>query len=93
MIQTLINLLNEDIQARTKADSSTTAENIGVSQHDAKPDVVGSVCGSQEHDRLVAWYGRCIHCKGTKMKQQTLPTTNKAWRWFGIWKSSARKND
>ena len=32
------------------------------------PPVIQIVCGSQEHDRLVAWYGRCIHCKGTKMK-------------------------
>ena len=50
MIQTLINLLIGDIKDRAKADSSTTAENIGVGQHDAKPHVIGSepcfVCGA-----------------------------------------------
>jgi len=29
--------------------------------------IMRSVCDSQEHDRLVAWYGRCVHCRGTKM--------------------------
>jgi len=68
MIKTLIQMMNEDISARWKADSEPKPIDTTSSHTDAKPLVIRSVCDSQEHDRLVAWYGRCIHCKGTKMK-------------------------
>jgi hypothetical protein len=30
-----------------------------------QPAVIVSLCRSQEHNRLVTWYYKCIHCKGT----------------------------
>lgn len=27
------------------------------------------ICDKQEHDRLVAWYGKCSHCGKTLMKE------------------------